>query len=70
MIMNWTIRVTRVTFYRSSGSHPQAKLSGCDPDTIRLVIFVDLIFRDLWSSDDFMGLFFRGISSHYIAKIQ
>ena len=30
-------------------------------NTIHLVIFVGLIFRGLGSSDDFVGLYFRGI---------
>ena len=31
--MTWTIWVTLVTFFGgSSGSHPQTKLSGCNPD--------------------------------------
>ena len=29
-------------------------------DTIQLVIFVGLIFRDLGSSEHFMGLYFHG----------
>ena len=29
--------------------------------TVRLVIFVALIFHGLGSSEDFMGLYFRGI---------
>ena len=31
--------------------------------TVWLVIFVGLIFRGLGSSDDFMGLYFRGVST-------
>ena len=30
-------------------------------NTIHLVIFMGLIFRDLGSSDNFVGLYFRGI---------
>ena len=30
-------------------------------NTVRLVIFVSLIFRGLESSDDFVGLYFRGV---------
>ena len=29
--------------------------------TVRLVIFMSLIFHDLGSSDNFMGLYFRGV---------
>ena len=29
--------------------------------TVRLVIFVGLIFRGLGSSDNFVGLYFRGV---------
>ena len=32
-----------------------------DVNTVRLVISVGLIFRDLGSSDDFVGLYFRGV---------
>ena len=32
-----------------------------DFNTVWLVIFVGLIFRGLGSSDDFVGLYFRGI---------
>ena len=30
-------------------------------NTVRLVIFVGLIFRDLGSSENFVGLYFRGV---------
>ena len=32
-----------------------------DPNTVRLVIFVGLIFRGLGSSDDFAGLYLRSV---------
>ena len=38
--------------------------------TVRLVIFVGLNFLGLGSSGDFISLFFRGISTLIIAKIQ
>ena len=37
---------------------------------VELVIFVGLIFCGLGSPDNFVGLYFRGVSPRYIAKIQ
>ena len=37
--------------------------------TIRLVIFVGLIFHDLGSLDDFVGLYFLGVPTLNVFKI-
>ena len=37
--------------------------------TVRLVIFVGLIFHDLGSLDDFVGLYFLGVPTLNVFKI-
>ena len=56
-------RWSNCCFLGSSSVVENSLFINCDVilDTVWLVIFVGLIFRGLGSSDNFVGLYFRGV---------